>query len=65
MNELIQILEAAQLKHGTNTPLTIGHMLNICKMAKRAKTKQEENEAIREANVHWEIVEDISFCGQN
>lgn len=64
MKELIRILECAAAKHGHLTPLTIGHLLNICKIAQSVKSHEEEVAAIREQQQHNEILEDISWGGQ-
>lgn len=64
MNELIRILEAAKHKHGGEHPLTIGHLLNICKMAKDLKTHEQEVAAIKENKQHWQIMEEVSPFGQ-
>lgn len=64
MNELIRILEAAKQKHGGDHPLTIGHLLNICKMAKDLRTHEQEVAAIREEKQHNRIMREISWGGQ-
>jgi hypothetical protein len=65
MNELISILETAKQKHGGETPLTIGHLLNICKMAKDLKAHEQEIAAIKEEKQHNRIMSEISWGGQD
>ena len=48
MNNLIKILEASVNKNGKDTPLTLGHLLNICKLVK----SQNEKDEIKEDEVH-------------
>ena len=43
LEKLIEILETSAERNGKDKPLTIGHLLNICKMAAR-KLQQEEIE---------------------
>lgn len=38
---IIQILEKSVEKHGADKPLTIGHLLNILKMADRQMEQEE------------------------
>jgi hypothetical protein len=64
MKELIQILEIAATKHGPQTPLTIGHLANLCKMAERAKRQSRERKADLEEEGHKRIMEEISWGGQ-
>lgn len=66
MNELIQILEISQSRNGADFPLTINHLLNICKKAKKLKEKNLEREADLETKQHWEIMNAISpLIGQD
>jgi len=65
MNELIRILETAKQKHGGEHPLTIGHLLNICKMAKDLKAHKQEVAAIKENKQHWQILKEIQYHGQD
>ena len=65
MKELIQILEVAASKYGSLEPLTIGHLLNICKMAERMKDKNLERQADLEDKQHWEIMNEINPFGQD
>jgi len=65
MNKLIKILETAKQKHGGETPLTIGHLLNICKMAQNLKTHEEEAEFIKGQKQHNEIMNWINPLGQD
>lgn len=65
MKQLIKILESAVKKHGAETPLTIGHLLNICKMAENLKQKTKEKQAILEEKQHNQILADISWGGQD
>lgn len=65
MKELIRILKVAAKKHGAETPLTIGHLLNICKIAESAKSHEEEAAAIREQQQHNQILEEINPLGQD
>lgn len=61
MNDLIKILKISANKHGAKTPLTIGHLLNICIRAQR----QKEGRAGRELQEHMEILEEINPLGQD
>jgi hypothetical protein len=61
MKELIKILESAAAKHGHLTPLTIGHLLNICKMAENLKQKTKDKQAILEEKRHNQILADLSW----
>jgi esterase/lipase len=42
MKYLIKTLEISAAKHGGETPLTIGHLLNICRVAEKMK-KLDQN----------------------
>lgn len=47
-------------KHGPDAPLTLGHLLNICKLARKYETQiegQEERE-------HWKLINEIDPFGQ-
>ncbi len=65
MNQLIKILETAKQKHGSLTPLTIGHLINICKMDQNLKTHEEEAKFIKEQKQHNEIMNWINPLGQD
>jgi hypothetical protein len=57
---IIAILEKSASKHGADTPLTIGHLLNILKMADREREKHTaildelDNEMEQEAYYDYE-----------
>jgi hypothetical protein len=57
---LIKTLEISVAKNGDKTPLTIGHLLNICKMAEKRKEKLE----FLEHEHHFSILKDIDPMGQ-
>jgi hypothetical protein len=57
---LIETLEISVAKNGDKTPLTIGHLLNICKMAEKRKEKLE----FLEHEHHFSILKDIDPMGQ-
>lgn len=57
---LIETLEISVAKNGDKTPLTIGHLLNICKMTEKRKEKFEFLERER----HFSILKDIDQIGQ-
>lgn len=65
MNELIQILEISQSKNGADFPLTIGHLLNICKKAESLKNKRLEREAVLEDEQHRKLLNEIGDYSQN
>lgn len=65
MKELIEILETAQSKHGGTSPLTIGHLLNICKLAEKLYEKEIAKSQEIEIKSHLEIIEDINPLGQD
>jgi predicted Zn-dependent protease len=56
MKELIKILETAQSKHGGTSPLTIGHLLNICKLAEKVKNQNAENKEIYKERILDEVL---------
>lgn len=64
MKELIKILQVAVKKHGGTSPLTIGHLLNIVKMAEGIRIHEKEIAGIKEEKQHNQILEDISWGGQ-
>ena len=43
MMQLIPILEKSIEKHGKDHPITLGHLLNILKMARRIDDMKDEN----------------------
>lgn len=55
------VLAAAVKKHGAEKQLTLGHLLNICKMAKRFEGKIEE----REEKENAELLDEICNLGQD
>lgn len=57
---LITVLKLSVEKHGVETPLTIGHLLNICKMAQRYADQIDVLEDLE----HGELLNEITFCGQ-
>lgn len=44
MKELIAILEQSVKKNGANKPLTVGHLLNIVKLANKTKAKKQKKQ---------------------
>ncbi len=48
MKSLIKILEVSAAKHGADFPLTVGHLLNIARLAEKSRVKmrrkREEDE---------------------
>jgi hypothetical protein len=65
MKELIRILELAANRHGPKHQLTIGHLLNIVKLAERTKTQSAENQAILEDDQHRQLFDEINPLGQD
>lgn len=65
MNELIQILEISQSRNGADFPLTINHLLNICKQAERLKQTRAELKAEEEERKHSRVMSEISWGGQS
>lgn len=57
---LICVIAASVKKHGETKTLTIGHLLNICKMAQKYEEEIEE----REEKEHQQILVDIDPFGQ-
>lgn len=47
-------------KHGADAPLTLGHLLNICKLARKYETQIEE----REEQEHRKLINEIDPFGQ-
>jgi hypothetical protein len=54
------VLSMAVKKHGAEAPLTLGHLLNICKMAKR----YEDEITMRGEKEHEKIMQEINPLGQ-
>lgn len=61
MKNLVKILQVAVKKHGETTPLTLGYLLNLARMAEG----QKEVAAIREEKEHAELLEWVSPFGQD
>jgi len=57
---LIAVLSVSVEKHGANKLISLGHLLNICKLCKRFEAKIEE----REDQEHRELINEISDGGQ-
>jgi len=57
---LIKVLEVSAAKNGKDTPLTIGHLLNICKMVEKEKEKLE----FLEYKQHLSLLNRIDPMGQ-
>lgn len=58
---LTTVLQISVNKHGENTPLTLGHLLNICRLAQKFEAKivaSEEEE-------HRMLMEQINPFGQD
>lgn len=52
MEILINVLELSVSKHGAETPLTLGHLLNIMKMAQRFEADKEELDHLNEQEAY-------------
>ena len=65
MKALTKVLQISATKHGPETPLTIGHLLNICKLADKAEKLNKQYEAEKEEKEHTALINSISFFGQN
>ncbi len=65
MKELIQILEIAANRHGPKHQLTIGHLLNIVKLAEKTKKKNKHRQSLLEEEQHQEIISQINYLGQD
>lgn len=55
------VLKMAVQKHGSKHPLTLGHLLNICKMVRRFQNEVESKEEAE----HWELMDKIYTNGQD
>ena len=44
LDHLIEVLEASAKRNGPNTPVILGHLLNILKMAERRAEQQNKEE---------------------
>lgn len=44
IQDLLSVLEVSVRKHGGDTPLTIGHLLNIVKMIEKKQIKRYKQE---------------------
>lgn len=56
---LIQVLEKSIQNHGPNKVVTLGHLLNIVKMAERIKVQQIEQQDREEYEIHAESLGEI------
>lgn len=65
MTELIEFLEVSKYRNGADFPLTIGHLLNICRKAESLKNDRLERAAILEDKQHNEIMNWINSYGQD
>lgn len=65
MEELIQILEIAANRHGPKHQLTIGHLLNILKLAEKTKEKNKHRQSLLEEEQHQKLLNQISYGGQD
>lgn len=58
---ILAVLDIAIKNNSPTTPLTLGYLSNILKMAE----KLEERDAELEEKQHKDILEEISYFGQN
>jgi len=58
---ILAVLDIAIKNNSPTTPLTLGYLSNILKMAE----KFEERDAKLEEKQHKDILEEISYFGQN
>lgn len=58
---ILAVLDIAIRNNSPTTPLTLGYLSNILKMAE----KFEERDAKLEEKQHKDILEEISYFGQN
>jgi len=58
---LIAVLELSVRRNGPDTPLTLGHLLNIIKMVDRVEVGQIE----REIDQHHQILQEIDPLWQD
>ena len=61
VKDLIHILEISAKRHGPKKPLTIGHLLNICKMTQKIKIRNAE----KEDKEHRDLINKINPFGQD
>lgn len=66
MSILIEVLEESVRRHGAKTPVTLGHLLNIVKLAGRIRAKRKKAAAEYEEKLHREFLEEIQGtpCGK-
>jgi hypothetical protein len=57
---LTTVLEESVRRHGVNTPVTLGHLLNICKLATKFETVVDEHYEKQ----HLELMKEIDPFGQ-
>lgn len=60
MHNLITVLTISVDKHGADTPLTLGHLLNLCKMVEKIERKQDEQEIYE----HHKLLNESNPLGQ-
>jgi len=59
MKTLIEILETSVKKHGANCPLTIGHLLNIVKLADKVEETRVIQLYDKESLDHSKLIEEL------
>jgi hypothetical protein len=61
MDNLIHVLELSVNKHGKDTPITLGHLLNIVKLAQ----KYEERADLESIRAGEAVLDDVYSYGVN
>ncbi len=54
----LAVLEKSVKKHGPTTVLTLGHILNICKLVRRVGIESQEADEIKEAQIYNDVFGD-------
>ena len=63
MEYLIAVLKASSEKHGSDTPLTIGHLLNIALLADKIKNNHETTIEEADSKIREEAFNDSHKYG--
>lgn len=61
METLIHALEVSVQNNGAKTPVTLGHLLNIVKLAH----KNEQRRLAKQEKQHYELLKQINPLGQD
>lgn len=53
LEKLIKLMEVSVKRNGKDTPLTLGHFLNILKLAQRKLQEESDEESMQEGFDHF------------